>query len=66
MTSPTRLSWAAAHRWFIATGIVLVVLAGVLVALLVTHSSAAAAHTPVQRTTTIENHCTGISRDKPC
>jgi hypothetical protein len=66
MISPNRLSWAAAHRGFVAAGIVLLVLAGFLVALLVTRSPSAAAPAPVQHTTTIQDQCTGISPDKPC
>jgi hypothetical protein len=66
MASPNRLPWAAAHRGVVAAGAVLFVLAGVLVALLVTRSPSAAQPTPVQHTTTIEVQCTGISRDMPC
>jgi hypothetical protein len=66
MTSPNRLPWPGARRWFVAAAIVLLVLAGVLLALLLSRPSSAAAPTDVQPTTTIENHCTGISRDKPC
>ncbi|NYJ05449.1 hypothetical protein [Petropleomorpha daqingensis] len=53
-------------RWFIAAGAALLVLAGVLVALVVSGPSSASEPAPAPHTTTIENHCTGISRDKPC
>jgi hypothetical protein len=66
MVSPSGLPWAAARRGLVAAGIVLIVLAGVLVALLVTRTPSAAEPTPVQHTSTVEDHCTGISRDKPC
>ena len=66
MTSPNRPSRAAARRGVLAAGIVLLVLVGVAVALIVTRPSSAAGPAPVQRTTTVEDHCTGISREKPC
>jgi hypothetical protein len=53
-------------RWFVAAGVALLVLAGVLVTLVVSGQSSATEPSPAPRTTTIENHCTGISRDKPC
>ena len=66
MTSPNRPSWAAARRRVLAAGIALLVLVAVAVALIVTRPSSAAEPTPVQRTTTVEDQCTGIGRDKPC
>ena len=53
-------------RWFVAAGVALLVLAGVLVALAVSGLSSMSEPSPATHTTTIENHCTGISRDKPC
>ena len=53
-------------RWFVAAGVALLVLAGVLVTLVVSGPSSATERPPAPHTTTIENHCTGISRDKPC
>jgi hypothetical protein len=53
-------------RWLLAAGVALLVLAGVLVALAVSGPSSASEPTPAPHTTTIENHCTGITRDKPC
>ena len=66
MTSPHRPSRAAARRGVLAAGIVLLVLVGVAMILIVTRPSSAAEPVPVQRTTTIEDQCTGISRDEPC
>jgi hypothetical protein len=53
-------------RWFVAAGVALLVVAGVLVTLVVSGPSSATEPSPAPHTTTIENHCTGISRDKPC
>ena len=49
-------------RWFVAAGVALLV----LVTLVVSGPSSATEPSPAPHTTTIENHCTGISRDKPC